>query len=293
MKTRIKFLFVVNPIAGGNDKNELVLATQNFAEKSNIELIVFETTGKQDEENIAQICKEHKPKRILVAGGDGTIKTVAEAVKEFDVIIGIIPAGSANGLAVDLNFPEEQEEIIKIAFENDFIELDLICLNNKIGLHLSDIGLNAELIKNYENGAIRGKIGYALQAFQTLTDVELPFHVKVAANGKNFEAQTKMVVIANSQKYGTGVVINPDGKMNDGKFEIIIIKNLTLGVFGKIISGNMPLDTGDVEIISTSNAKITTDIPTHFQIDGEYYGEIQTLDVSVLPIKLKVAIPNP
>ena len=293
MKTRIKFLFVVNPIAGGNDKNELVQTAQNFAEKSNIELIVFETTGKQDEENIEQLCKEHQPKRIVVAGGDGTIKTVAEAVKEFDVIIGIIPAGSANGLSVDLNFPEEQDEIIKIAFENDFIELDLICLNNKIGLHLSDIGLNAELIKNYENSAIRGKMGYALQAFQTLTDVELPFHVKVVANEKTFEAQTKMVVVANSQKYGTGVVINPGGKMDDGKFEIIIIKNLTLGVFGKIISGNMPLDTGDVEIISTSNAKITTDIPIHFQIDGEYYGEIQTLDVSVLPIKLKVAIPNP
>ncbi len=293
MKTRIKFLFVVNPIAGGNDKNELVQATQDFAEKSNIELIVFETTGKQDEENIAKLCKEHQPKRILVAGGDGTIKTVAEAVKEFDVIIGIIPAGSANGLSVDLNFPEEQEEIIAIAFENDFIELDLICLNNKIGLHLSDIGLNAELIKNYENSAIRGKMGYALQAFTTLTDVELPFNVKVIANGKTFEAQTKMVVVANSQKYGTGVIINPGGKMDDGKFEIIIIKNLTLGVFGKIISGNMPLDTDDVEIISTTNAKITTDIPIHFQIDGEYYGEIQTLDVSVLPIKLKVAIPNP
>ena len=293
MKTQIKFLFVVNPIAGGNDKNQLVQAIRDFAKKCNVELVVFETTGNQDQENIAKLCEQHNPKRILVAGGDGTIKTVAEAVGDLDVVIGIIPAGSANGLSVDLNFPEEQQEIIRIAFENDFIELDLICMNNKIGLHLSDLGLNAELIKNYEGSAIRGKIGYALQAFTTLTDEEISFTVKVVANGKTFEAETKMVVVANSQKYGTGVVINPGGKMNDGKFEIIIIKNLTLGVFGKIVSGNMPLDTGDVEIICTSNAKITTDIPIHFQIDGEYCGEIQKLDVSVLPIKLKVAIPNP
>jgi diacylglycerol kinase family enzyme len=51
-----------------------------------------------------------------------------------------------------------------------------------------------------------------------------------------------MIVIANSKKYGTGVVINPNGVMNDGKFEIIILKNLDLVVFGKIITGNMPLN---------------------------------------------------
>jgi diacylglycerol kinase family enzyme len=58
-----------------------------------------------------------------------------------------------------------------------------------------------------------------------------------------------MIVIANSQKYGTGVTINPNGAMDDGKFELVILKNLDLVVLGKIISGNMPLDSVDVEII--------------------------------------------
>jgi hypothetical protein len=39
--------------------------------------------------------------------------------------------------------------------------------------------------------------------------------------------------------------------MNDGKFEIIILKNLDLVVFGKIITGNMPLESEDISIIST------------------------------------------
>jgi hypothetical protein len=54
------------------------------------------------------------------------------------------------------------------------------------------------------------------------------------------------------------VVINPSGLMNDGKFELIILKNLDLMVFGKIITGNMPIETEDVEIIiTTDEAKIT------------------------------------
>jgi diacylglycerol kinase family enzyme len=102
-----------------------------------------------------------------------------------------------------------------------------------------------------------------------------------------------MIVIANSQKYGTGVTINPNGKMDDGKFEIVILKNLDLLVFGKIVTGNMPLDTGDIEIISTDKAKITTDIPVHFQVDGEYYSEITELDIKIIHKHMKLAAPNP
>ncbi|RZJ31873.1 MAG: hypothetical protein EOO48_00780 [Flavobacterium sp.] len=102
-----------------------------------------------------------------------------------------------------------------------------------------------------------------------------------------------MIVIANSQKYGTGVTINPMGKMDDGKFEIVIIKNLDLLVFGKIVSGNMPLDTGDVEIISTDHATIETDVPVHFQVDGEYCGEETKLDIRILKRELKIAVPRP
>ena len=99
-----------------------------------------------------------------------------------------------------------------------------------------------------------------------------------------------MIVVANSQKYGTGVTINPNGVMNDGKFEIVILKNLDLLVFGKIISGNMPVDSADVEIISTDKALITTSKAVSFQIDGEYIGEETRLEIDILPKQMKVAI---
>lgn len=293
MKTRKKYLLVVNPIAGGVDKTEMVNSVQAFGETHKFDIITYETTGDDDESKIRQLYNEHAPERVIIAGGDGTIKFVAEALEKEDVVLGIIPAGSANGLSVDLDYPTEIEELLQVAFFNDFIEIDMICINDKKSLHLSDIGLNAELIKNYENSAIRGKIGYALQALTTLTDSEVSFHVDIEAEGSRLQTETKMVVIANSQKYGTGVTINPKGKMNDGRFEIVVIKNLTLGVFGKIVAGNMPLETGDVEIISAKSAKIRTDIPVHFQVDGEYYGEVTELDIIILSKQMKLAAPNP
>ena len=285
------YLLVVNPISGDIDKTEIIEIANNFAENENVNLIIFETTGKNDEEKIQKLQKEHHIERIIVVGGDGTIKMVAEAVQEHNVILGIIPGGSANGLSVDLNLPDEIEENMKIAFRNDYMEMDMISINGKKSLHLSDIGINAELVKNYENSNVRGKLGYALQAINTLTGLKEPFIAKIETKNRTLETEARMVVIANSQKYGTGVTINPDGVMNDGKFEIVILKNLDLIVFGKILSGNMPIESGDVEIISTDKATITTNVPVSFQVDGEYCDEVSKLEVEILPNQMKLAIP--
>nr|WP_314896411.1 diacylglycerol kinase family protein [uncultured Flavobacterium sp.] len=291
MKNNI--LMVVNPVSGDIDKSELVEATTIFAEKENLNLVIYTTSGVADIVNIKALYDTYKPERIIVAGGDGTIKMVAEAMERNDVVLGILPAGSANGLAVDLNFPSTVDENLEIAFHNNFMEIDMISINGKKSIHLSDLGLNAEMIKNYEKSTIRGKWGYVLQTVSTLIDLEDPFTATITGDFSTIECVARMIVIANSKKYGTGVSINPNGVMNDGKFELVILKNLDLVVLGKIITGNMPIDSEDIEIISTDKATITTNVPVSFQIDGEYFGKETKLNIEILPKQMKVAIPNP
>ena len=282
---------VVNPVSGGIDKFDFIEATVNFAAQKKQHLIQYETSGKDDLSKIKALCKKHKPERIIIIGGDGTIKMVAEAIENQDVILGIIPAGSANGLAVDLDLMRTVDENLEIAFRDHFTELDTILINGKKCFHLSDLGLNAELIKNYEKSSIRGKWGYILQALHTLMDLGAPFTATIGANNQTYKYQARMIVIANSKKYGTGVTINPKGVMNDGKFELVILKNLDLVGFTKIITGNIPVDSEDVPIISTDKATITTDFPVNFQIDGEYFGLVNQLEIKMLSQKIKVAVP--
>jgi diacylglycerol kinase (ATP) len=282
---------ISNPVSGGIDKSELIEATSLFAAKENLNFILYETTGVNDILRIQELYASFKPERIIVAGGDGTIKMASEAMEVEDVILGILPAGSANGLAVELNLIKTLDENLAIAFHNNFMEVDMVVINGKRSLHLSDIGLNAELIKNYENSAMHGRCGYALQVFNTLIGKEELFKATITANNEVVECEAHMIVIANAQKYGTGVVINPNGLMDDGMFELIILKNLSLMVFGKIISGNMPLDPKEVLIISADKATIKTNIPVSFQIDGEYCGAQTELNIEILSKKTKIAIP--
>lgn len=284
-------LFVVNPISGDLDKSDLIEAVQEFSVAHHFDLEVYETTGQHDQKEIQILYNQYHPERIVVAGGDGTIKMVAEAMEQFDIIIGILPAGSANGLSVDLNLPDTLEENLKIAFLHHYIEMDMIAINGKKSIHLSDIGVNANLVKNYEESNLRGLWGYALQAYSALKESEEPFVATISANNETVEHTARMIVIANSQKYGTGVVINPNGAMNDGKFELVILKSLDLLLIGKIITGNMPIDSDDIVIISTDKAMIKTDYPVNFQIDGEYCGAQTDLEIHILHKQMKIAIP--
>ena len=284
-------ILVVNPVSGALDKSEFIDATIDFARTKDLKLHLYTTSGENDIENLRLLYTHHKPERIIVAGGDGTIKMVTEAMENEDVILGILPAGSANGLAADLNLSSVFEENLEIAFGDHFMDIDIVSINNEKSIHLSDLGLNAELIRNYENSSIRGKLGYALQALTTLIDLEEPFTATIQANNQTLVCDARMIVIANSKKYGSGIVINPNGIMNDGKFELIILKNLDLIVLLKIITGNMPIYSEDVEIISTDQATITTSVPVNFQMDGEYYGYKSQLDIAILSKKMRVAVP--
>jgi diacylglycerol kinase (ATP) len=121
--------------------------------------------------------------------------------------------------------------------------------------------------------------------------MDFDYSATISFNNELTEYKARMILIANSIKYGTGVVINPNDVMNDGKFEIIILKNLDLIVFGKIITGNMPLESEDITIISADKATIKTNFPVSFQMDGEYYGAETEFNIDIAPKKLKVAVP--
>lgn len=286
-----KVLLVVNPVSGSIDKLEIVNAAIDFALKENIELFQYTTSNQEDIQKLQAIYQKHKPERIIIVGGDGTIKMVGEAMVDKNVILGILPAGSANGLAVDLNLMKTLDENLYIAFYNDYISLDTIIINDQKCFHLSDLGINAELIKNYEKSKTRGKWSYFLQTINTLWELEEPFNAIISVNKRNIECEARMIVIANSKKYGTGIIINPDGVMNDGKFEMVILKKLDLLIFGEIIIGNIPVNHDEIEIISSDKAIIRTNVPVSFQIDGEYFGQVSELNIKISSQKIKVAVP--
>ncbi|WP_419212620.1 diacylglycerol/lipid kinase family protein [Maribacter sp. X9] len=283
-----KILLVLNPIAGDKDKEHIEDAVRQMANKNNFGLQVYKTTGKEDKVKILSLLDEEDFSRIFIAGGDGTIREVADAIKDRDLLIGLFPSGSANGLALNLNIPEDLEEQLEIAMGGTFLTLDILEVGGHTSLHISDFGVNAALIKNYEKSDVRGKLGYLLQAIPTLTTSKYPFAVTVKANDKTINEEVILVAIANAKKFGTGANINPTGKLDDGIFEVLLFKNFDISEILKTFYGEIAPNSEFVTVIKTTEARITCEEPLPFQIDGEFMGDKKEIVARMRPEKLKI-----
>ena len=286
-----KILLVVNPISGDLIKDDIFEIVISKAKSEGIDLRIYSTSGEDDFEIVRDMVRNIKPEKVLVAGGDGTISMVAQAVHGQQVILGIIPAGSANGLATDFGISNDLTESVNIAFGDKSIGIDAVSINGDISLHLSDIGLNALLIKNYEGSDKRGIMGYAREMLKTLSEHE-NFQVRITTDEEVIETEALIVIIANAQKYGTGVSINPTGNMSDGKFELVIAKRLDFIETAKILTGNTDFNPEIMRVISVEKAKIEClDREVYFQIDGEYKGLVKEVEAEIIKDYITVAIP--
>lgn len=292
MKTQNTILLVINPIAGGTDKQPIINAFKEHVSQDGNQSIIYETTGDNDKEAIQKLIKEQNPDRIVVSGGDGTIREVADAIKGESIKVGLLPSGSANGLATNFDIPDSLEEQLDIALGDHFIAMDLIEINGYTCLHIADLGINAQLIKNYEKSEIRGKLGYLIQSFPTLLSSDFPFEVEIQCDDQTISEEGILVAIANANKFGTGAQINPTGKMDDGIFEVLVFKNFSIKGILETFYDDAELDPDFVKVIPCKNVSIQSRKPIAFQIDGEFIGDEQRVEAKMTPHKLNLAIPK-
>jgi len=285
-------LFVINPTSGtgfGTDYNSVI---QKYSNTYNFSFHIYTTTGKKDGEEVKKRINDFKPDIVVAVGGDGTINLVAGLLISSHIKLGIIPTGSANGLAFNLNIPVNFERALKINLENEYRPFDVIHINKKFYcLHLSDIGLNARIVKRFAKEKSKGLIGYGKQLFKELFSPKSYFSFQLKTDEIKKKKKAEMLVIANAHSYGTGVKINPTGLYADGKFELVIIKPYPWWfVFMFIIAGF----TGKlhkmeyVDVIRTTKAEITLPVAQDFQVDGEIKNKTKKLEIEILKNALQV-----
>ena len=287
----LTLLFVINPISGGRQKDEHESVIRKTFEKLPHHVAFFLLQGKNDAKELAKAIEKVKPQIVVAVGGDGTVTMVAKEILGTDMQLGILPAGSANGMARELTIPINIDEALQILLKGNVKKVDVISVNNLTCLHLSDIGLNARLIKYFEEGNMRGKWGYAKVALKVLIRRQ---NIRVIIHSKDEEIKRDafMVVLANASKYGTGAVINPKGDLSDGFFEVVIIKHLGIGTLIKLWLWPRTLDPKKIEVIQAKSVHIHTQKKMHFQVDGEYIGKLHNIVAKIEPGKLNILLPE-
>ena len=288
----MKLLFIVNPISGGVDKEPFLKSAKALCNKYGIDYYIFKTTGKQDEKLLKNVLQTYKPDRVASVGGDGTTLFSSVSLLNTQIPVGIIPLGSANGMATELYVnPDPIEALRDLIMSNIIGELDMLIVNDTYySMHIGDVGINAQMVKSYEEDDNRGMITYAKYFIEELKS-RSPFVVEVMANDETIKAKGVMVGICNSRKYGTGVPLNLTGNPMDGMFEIVIVKQIDVNSLlkaGLSKFNDTFYDSQNGVMISTDKATIHFDQPRLLQLDGEVIGEFQQLKVAVMAGAVKL-----
>jgi len=286
----MKLLFIINPGSGSHDLN-LKEVISTYFDSKNTEIDLFELPEDCSLEKIKDKIKSAKADRVVAVGGDGTLKLVAECLLHTETPIGIIPAGSANGMAKELGIPTDIDQALAILDEGHLQKIHVVKLNDEICIHLSDLGFNAYLVKKFDTLPQRGMLGYAKATWHALWNHKR-MDVQLKLKNETITSKAAMVAIANATMYGTGLKINPDGKLDDDLFEVVLVKDYSYIEILKIWITKLPFNPKKIEVFQTAEVKISSKHKAHFQIDGEYIGKVNTVEARILPAAITVVLPE-
>jgi diacylglycerol kinase (ATP) len=290
IRSYTKLLFVINHFSGRNKTDWEAVIGEHFRDLP-FNIKFYRLPKSFDIETVKSEIESFKPQRVVAVGGDGTANLVASCIRKTDMSLGIVPAGSANGMAKELGISEDIPAALKIIEEGFCKRISLIEINDRISLHLSDIGLNAHMLREFETKGTRGLIGYLLATVKVLGG-RSPMDVEIRYKNEIRNVRADIILIANATMYGTGVVVNPVGKLDDNVFEIVVVKDLTVKDLLNSSLHTFRLDENKSEIIQVSEMQLRSKKPVHFQVDGEYLGKIQAIKAKLLPDSLNVITPH-
>ncbi|MFN2457873.1 MAG: diacylglycerol kinase family protein [Chitinophagaceae bacterium] len=288
----MKLLFIINPISGGKEKTDWETQIREYFKESPHAMDFYLLTGNSDSASIEHHINSVNPDRVVAVGGDGTVKMLAGFLKEKNTSLGIIPAGSANGMAKELGIPQDVNIALDVAVNGEEKAIDLIKINNDhFCIHLSDIGLNAMLVKYFEQSKKRGMWNYTKGFVKTLI-VKQKMYVTIKTDTEVYKRKAYMVALANATKYGTGATINPTGDIADGLFEVVVVRKVNLLEVFKGVVTHKEFHPNRIEVFQTKTLELNTLEKTYFQVDGEYLGKIKKLTAEIIPNCLKIIFPS-
>ncbi|MFA6201003.1 MAG: diacylglycerol kinase family protein [Bacteroidales bacterium] len=289
-----KILFIINPISGVGKQKKVEKAIEKVLDKSLFDYEVEYTEYAHHATVISLQAAIRQVDIVVSVGGDGSINDCVRGLIGTNVTLGIIPAGSGNGLARTLNIPLNIEDAIEVLNKKKRATIDTVKVNNKIYASIAGIGFDALIAKEFRKTKVRGFNKYLSLILQLYPFYESQ-NYKMEIDGEKIESNALFISFANSNQFGYNTVIAPSAKIDDGFMQISIVKKVPIVMlpwtaqllFLRNFDKSMYVKTykaKEVKVINNNSRLVN--------LDGESVLMDKELHFTINPKSLNVIIPD-
>lgn len=231
---------------------------------------------------------------IIVCGGDGTVRSCAEGLLGTAVPLAIIPAGTGNLLARNLEIPMDFSAALDTALSGERLAMDTGVANGETFTVMAGAGLDADIMENTSSEAKDrlGGFAYVVEAARHFKDK--PIEAAITVDGKEVASDSWVtILVANVGRLQGGVDLFPDSTPNDGNLSLLAIhaesiaETLTAGLAAALNSEGDGVLRADGRRFGLEFSS-----PANYQIDGEPREDVKRLDIELRPQSLTVTTPR-
>ncbi len=288
-----KILFIINPISGIGRQKKAERIIEKTLDQTVFDYEIMYTNYAHHATAISLRAVLDGFDTVVAVGGDGSINDCVKGLVKTDVCLGIIPAGSGNGLARHLQIPLSIEEAIKVINKRKIISIDTIMLNSTVYASIAGVGFDAFIAEQFAKSRARGFQTYFRLILQHYARYKV-VNYDIEIDGQAINTDALFICIANSNQFGYNATVTPHALLDDGYIDVSIVKKVPLLhmpqtaqlLLFKELDKSMFVDTYRAkEVRILNNSKIGVNV------DGEYIEEESDILFSIMPKSLKVIVP--
>ncbi len=272
-------MLIYNGAAGNNDLASSLTTAVAELHPFIDELTLLKTKAKGDAE---RFCSERGETHdlVIIMGGDGTVHECVNGLIHLNhpPEIFILPTGTCNDFARALNIPLKLNAACKVFSDAKAKKVDIGLVNDRAFSNFLGVGLITKASEG-TNSDLKGSIGkfsYFLSALQSLQGAA-PFSYTLQVDGKTIQDEAVMILAMNGYFLGTTNLYHDQSKLDDGQFDLFIIREAGLGLlknlFNKATSLEWPEEMEGIDLFQADSFSLDVTNKEEIDIDGEIYLE--------------------
>jgi diacylglycerol kinase (ATP) len=291
-----KIAFIINPHSGRRKRTNIKEAVCKALDMSRFEPEFVYTSFAGHATQLAIQLSDEGFTKIIGVGGDGTINEVASGLIGKQTCFGIIPTGSGNGLARYLGIPVRLSSAVKIINGGKTKWIDAGRINKGWFFCTCGVGFDAHVGHKFAKSSKRGFSSYIRVILSEFSKYN-PSKYQFTIDGIPYKRRAFLITIANAGQYGNNAYIAPNAKIDDGFFDVCILKPFpiikTLGLALRLFSRSIEKDR-HMEVIRGKEIEFKKAKKKYtFHFDGEPVKyKRRKVKISMFPRSLEVIVKN-